>query len=295
MYITTITFFVLAILLSGFGCSDPKKAIIPPEPEITEINVAWSPDGSTIAATWSGPHTRHKRGIYLINTDNWEITPFLIEEGMGGYYYSPSWSSDGKWLAFARNAQIYKIKLNGDSLTQLTSTSRNWSCDWSDSDSLIMYHITLGDSSGIWIMNSDGLNKKQLVRYGGHSSFIHGDSLLFIEYIRGAADTAHINIINPIDSSTREVYRWVQGHPYHYYTEPRLSPDGQTIVLSIETDIWTMSIDGDDLQQLTYKNDLYPGWSPDNTRIVFTRATVEGGDIYIINRDGTGLFKVSAF
>lgn len=295
MYLISISLFVMFILLSGFGCSDDSKAIIPTPPEITEINVAWSPDGNTIALSWSGPHTRHKRGLYLINTSDWEMTPLLVEEGMGGYYYSPSWSSDGEWLAFARNAQIYKMKLNGDSLTQLTFTSRNWSCDWSDSDSLILYQITLGDSGGVWIMNSNGQNKKAIVKYAGHSSFTPGDSILLVEYFTTNFDSAHITIINPIDSSTREVFKWEQGNPYHYYTEPRISPDGQTIVLSIETCIWTMSIDGDNLIQLTSTKGMYPNWSPDNTKIVYTRPTLEGGDVYIMNYDGTNHFKVPTF
>jgi hypothetical protein len=39
---------------------------------------------------------------------------------------------------------------------------------------------------------------------------------------------------------------------------------------------------------------LYPGWSPDGTKIVFTRVT--GGtesDIHTVNTDGSGLFRVT--
>jgi Tol biopolymer transport system component len=41
---------------------------------------------------------------------------------------------------------------------------------------------------------------------------------------------------------------------------------------------------------------LDPGWSPDGTKIVFTRATKSPGtpsSIYTVNADGSGLFQVT--
>ncbi len=40
---------------------------------------------------------------------------------------------------------------------------------------------------------------------------------------------------------------------------------------------------------------FYPGWSPDGTRIVFTRATADGtqSNIAIVNADGSGLVQIT--
>jgi len=39
----------------------------------------------------------------------------------------------------------------------------------------------------------------------------------------------------------------------------------------------------------------YPGWSPDGTKIVFTRTTDDGkrSDIAIVNADGSGLVQIT--
>ncbi|OQY27350.1 MAG: hypothetical protein B6244_10840 [Candidatus Cloacimonetes bacterium 4572_55] len=54
----------------------------------------------------------------------------------------PDWSPDGQWLAFMMNAQIYKVKADGDSLTQLTHEGRNFFPDWGPDGQWIAYDNT---------------------------------------------------------------------------------------------------------------------------------------------------------
>lgn len=76
--------------------------------------------------------------------------------------------------------------------------------------------------------------------------------------------------------------------------DPQLSPDGKTVAFSIgdvnfnanrtNTQIYTVSIDGSDLEQLT-KGDASnssPRWSPDGKKIAFTT----GGQIWTMDADG---------
>ena len=80
--------------------------------------------------------------------------------------------------------------------------------------------------------------------------------------------------------------------------DPAWSPDGATIAFESQDStpygpvdrIFLVKVDGTGLRQLTpdtpnYSFDGGPSWSPDGTRIVFSRT----GSLYVINADGTGL------
>lgn len=180
----------------------------------------------------------------------------------------------------------------GDSLTQLTFTSRQFFCDWSDSDSLIVYRITLGDSSGIWIMGSDGSKNRMLVRHGSFPSFGLGDSVMFVESIPPDYKDAHMVVMNPVDSTTREILRWTTAGPITWHLNPRFSPDGKTIAMDKGLNVWTMTAEGDNLTQLTFNEGRFPNWSPDGSKISYIHATVEGGTLWVMNADGSDMTQI---
>lgn len=76
--------------------------------------------------------------------------------------------------------------------------------------------------------------------------------------------------------------------------DPQLSPDGKTVAFTIGivdkaanrtlTQIYTVSIDGNNLKQITYdtKSSSSPRWSPDGKMIAFTT----GGQIWMMENDG---------
>ena len=79
------------------------------------------------------------------------------------------------------------------------------------------------------------------------------------------------------------------------------SPEGTRIAFRSELPgpfgaygrIWIVNADGTGLRQLSpetadYKYDAQPSWSPDGTRVVFSRS----GDLYAIKADGTGLVQI---
>jgi Tol biopolymer transport system component len=92
------------------------------------------------------------------------------------------------------------------------------------------------------------------------------------------------------------------------------SPHGDEILFVARTSqarlptIWVVNADGSGLHRLMIESGcggatsnpqaaacLYPGWSPDGTKIVFARVESgeEQGNIYGVNADGNGLFQIT--
>lgn len=86
-----------------------------------------------------------------------------------------------------------------------------------------------------------------------------------------------------------------------YTTAPRLNNRGDKIAFAQKTggrdnsakEIYTVDITGENLKRLTNNefHDVYPVWSPDDTRIAFLTMRDGNLDIYMMNADGTNQSK----
>ncbi len=81
--------------------------------------------------------------------------------------------------------------------------------------------------------------------------------------------------------------------PPRAYSVPRLSPDGTRVALEIrdqETDVWIWDLARQTLTRLTFDPalDLYPVWTPDGRRIVFSSPRAGSPNLYWQAADGTG-------
>ena len=122
------------------GCGIADFSLIDYQP-------AWSPGGKYIAYYHIDKEIS-KNGIYLITPDGKENR--LWHRGVGAE--TPTWSPDGQWVAFSEGAQIWKKKLNGDSLIQITNAGRNFFPAWSPDGKW----ITFVQGAQIYKMPFDG-------------------------------------------------------------------------------------------------------------------------------------------
>ena len=105
--------------------------------------------------------TIESNGIYLIDTNR--TNNKILYSGPGAY--SPTWSPDGEWIAFSDNGQIFKIKVNGDSLTQLTNSGNNFFPSWSYDGKWITFDSNKDSPNGmnfIWKMDVNGIEKTRI-------------------------------------------------------------------------------------------------------------------------------------
>jgi TolB protein len=161
---------------------------------------AWSPDGSKIVFSAGiritlEPHKPHT-DIYVINVDGSGLTQLTRDSGLNG---SPSWSPDGKQIAFVSNRD-------------------------------------LDGKEKIWIMNADGTNQRIISTgvYGGLPAWSpDGNKILFTSSRTCPADIGiGIYVMNADGSDSRLLTN--DPNSCGVYSWPRWSPDGTKIVTSFQ-------------------------------------------------------------
>ena len=134
---------------------------------------AWSPDGTKIAFSREGD-------LWTVDAEGSAEETLLVESPPECEYLLPDWSPDGRKLALTELCyedaggellpffHVATINANGSEFARLTNSNNDrggeYFPDWSPDGTKITYgafHLT-GGTSDIWVMNSDGSQKRQL-------------------------------------------------------------------------------------------------------------------------------------
>ena len=205
---------------------------------------------------------------------------------------SPSWSSDGKYLAYTSFARgkpdIYIKNLKEKRGVLVAFKGINITPDWVPGKFAFAACLSFSGDQEIYLLTGKGKIIKRLTENWGidvSPAFSpDGKKMAFVSKRSG---TPQIYIKN---LSTGNVTRLTfQGR---YNTSPAWSPSGDKIayvgVVKDEINIYTIGIDGSESVQLTSDtgDNEDPAWSPDGNLIVFTSNREGVSRIYVMTAVG---------
>jgi Big-like domain-containing protein/WD40 repeat protein len=245
--------------------------------------------------------------IYLVNSDGTGVVQ-LTKTGAGVSNYDPTWSPDGRRLAFTRgggaSSDIYVMDADGSNLVQLTSGGFNWEPAWAPDGRTIAFSSVQSGSTGIFVVAADGGQGSRVLLnrpgYDAHPAWSpDGRKLTFTSDWRAYDFVYDLYVMNADGSNVLPLLEGPFFGPATYYFQSAWSPDGQQIAVVVCGYGWAncssnapdapqgfpqsysaiavMNADGSGLHVIAQAEGYAsPTWSPDGRTIAFGSSNCSG-------------------
>ncbi|MDT0575951.1 S9 family peptidase [Croceicoccus sp. F390] len=251
---------------------------------------------------------RMKSAIWLIDTETSEETPLA---GQNGDAFSPRWSPDGKRLAYVSTqdgtAQLWVRWMDEGEAIRLTGLPASpGTLAWSPDGRSIAYSMLVKDEG---LKLGAAPDQKPEEAQWAEPLEIY-DLLTYRADGEGYIEPGYEKIF--VVAATGGAPRQLTFGPYHDGGPLSWSPDGTTLYFGanrqpdwqtdpVDGEIWALDVASGRLAALTNRDgpDQAPSVSPDGRLIAYlgfddVRRAYEHHDLYVMNRDGSGIRNLTA-
>jgi formylglycine-generating enzyme required for sulfatase activity/Tol biopolymer transport system component len=224
---------------------------------------AWSPDGASLAF---GSEALIPRGTYLVDVADFLAAPVWSEPGLLAAFlgYPAAWSPDGAFLAVEGTQSVSIVSADGSREVPLGEGRRlSWAPDGRQ--------VVFGRGGDLYRANADGTGLLRLTDTPGDE---YGPAW--------SPDGRQIAYLWRAPNNSDLGQPYIMPAPGTQGPRPTWGSQGGQV-----------NADGSDQQPLHSMGADELAWSPDSTRLAFYsnrgRRPGVNGEIWVMNRDGTGL------
>ncbi len=279
------------------GCTE--NTIDPSDPPVAgytqvDFEPSWSSDAERIAYVHSDIDNKYT-GIYIVNSGG--TNERLI---VSDFARSPGLSPDDQWIIYSQFNNIYKLKTDGDSLTQLTADGKNLYPKCSIDSGLIAYSNSMNSIDySIMLMNSDGTQKRVIDGNGNYPAWMSGSSsLIYFKPVKNnnGSQSGDTLVRYFLLNNTKQAITVLNGSEHLVNMYPVFTGDGFVFSSADSTGsvyIYSMDTDGNNILKLTSGQGYSPDFSFANKKIVYTNRSLGNGRIWVMDKNGGNKMQVT--
>ena len=263
------------------------------------LQPAWSPHGHRLAY-WGLVKGSARRDLWTVPAGGGAAVPVTQDEAVD---WSPAWSPDGRYLYFSSDRggsmNLWRIALDERSGRVRGQPERV------TTPAAFAHHASFAREAGTLAYVSTSVEQElQKVAFDPLAARPVGEPQPLARDLRrpsfpeisrdgkwlvySQAEPQEDLLVSRLDGSERRMLT----NDAHRDRRPRFSPDGQRIAFysdrSGNYEVWTVARDGSDLRQHSRdpqrRNARHPTWSPDGSRLFFSR-TGTTGEIIAVDRE----------
>ncbi len=260
--------------------------------QLTEFgsHPVWSPDGQWLAfQEISSPDLdalpMGSSTLWIVSSQGGAPRQLTQVNNPPGTHYAPSWSPDGKRVAFINfntvSPQVWSIAISGDGLQSITkhgTGDKSWPIYSPDGKSI---YYNRGET--FWktpVSPATGAAVGEPIKVADLGTTVIRNATLSAsgKWIAYTASTSTNNLISvplsPLTNQPDGSPSFLTNQPGTRHVSPAFSPDGTRIAFSAYTkgnvsNVWIANADGGNLNQVTTAGGRVPSWYPDGKQLAF--------------------------